>query len=277
MIKTQLTLRLTPGTPGVIADIQLPITLDRSAALLGKGEETNRYIAEETAAAIPRIKDQELIRFRLAPEPDEARSITPFFLNSGGTSTNSYESAGYSSVQTISLTQGLARSMYVFELYDSQDTDKQVLLSRAFTKGDDPSTYLPVLNSGGTVTTNLPFLQMVTAGGTPTTISPLALPVYFVDNQPSGTIYLQISFFNSVTGKRVKMRRRLTGLSIADNRYIPLTYNTATRTYHLPVGSAIEIEEVRTPVTSAEAAIERQKRLANMIAVPAFGKFNPLG
>lgn len=277
MIKTQLTIRKLNTLTGLAADIRLPITLGRSTALLGKDEEIERYITEETAEAIPLIKDMELIRFTINPEPDETRTITPFFRNSTGIQSNDYLSAGFSTLQVLSLSQGLARSIYVFEIYDSQDTDKQKLLARSFTKGDDISTYQPVLNSSGVTISNTPLLQFSTTAGVPTTISPIGLPIYFLTLQPSGTVYLQISFFNSATGKRVKMRRTVTGSSIAVNRYIELIYDMGSRKYYLPLGSNINIEEAPIPTTSVEAEIERKRRLSSSIATPALGNFQPLG
>jgi len=262
---------------GVIAELNLPITLVRSATPLGKDQEIDRFVKEETLAAIPEVKDQELVRFRIKTEPGEARTIVPYFRNSGGTQDNTYQAAGFSNTQARTLTQGLARSMYIFELYDDQDSDTQVLLSRAFCKGDDANTYEPVFSTNGVLTSNKPLLRVVSTGGTPTTISPLALPLYFLRKKPSGTVYLRVAFFNSTTGKKVRMRRRLTGLSIADNNYIPLVYDATSRLYHMPTGTSVDIEEVPTSVTSAEAEAERKKRIANMETTPRLGVFQPLG
>ena len=277
MHKTQLIIRKPKSLLGLVTEIKLPITLGRSATPLGKDQEIDRYVTEETTKAIPVIKDQELIRFRLKTEPSEARTIVPYFRASGTTQLNTYQAAGFTTTQTRTLTQGLARSMYIFELYDEQDSDTQVLLSRAFCKGDDANTYAPVYAASGVLIGNSPLLQMASTTGVATTVSPLALPLYFLRRKPSGTIYLRISFFNSTTGKRVRMRRRLTGLSIADSNYVPLVYDATTRLYHMPAGDSIEIEEIPASAASIEAEKERKNRVANMTTTPRLGDFQPLG
>lgn len=275
MIKTQLTIRKNPSPAGVVSEIRIPIILGTSVAALGKDQEITRYVQEETLAAIPRVHDKELMRFRLRTEPGDAQSLTPYFRDNTGAVSNSYLAAGFATNQIRTMSQGLARSMYILELYNTQDTDDQVLLSRSFTKGDDKDTYKTVSTTGGTV--NTPSLQLVSSSGVATSISPIALPMYHVTANPEGTVYMLISFFNGSTGKKTRLRRRQTGLSIADNRYIPLTYNLGLRQYRLPEGETIELEEVAASTTSAEAEAERQKRLANMSLNVTIGKFQPLG
>jgi hypothetical protein len=264
-----LHLTCTIKRPAYAQDFYVPVPLNFSYLPQGKDQEIERYIAQETVAAMPAVVDKELVRMRLdTTDPGNARRIRPYFYNSNAQGQqNDYLAAGLNQLQIKTMSQGLARSMYIFEIYDSNDADQRTLLSRSFAKANDVATYEPQY-AGATLTTNYPLLQFIQADQ-PTPVSFLSLPAYFLAANPTGTVYLQLSFFNSHTGKRIQLKNSAgesttTGqnTSTAED-YIPLSFTAATRRYHLPPprvgGSSLHIEEKLVGNTSVSA---NQARIA---------------
>lgn len=242
------------------------VPLQESYLLQGKDQEIERYVKDEIKASIPAIQDREQVRLILNPAGANVREILPFYRNAAGVLENNYLAAGFNDAQIKSMTQALSRSIYIFDLYDTDDPDKRKLLARSFAKADDKALYVP--------TGNTPSIQFV-QGSTPTPLSYLSLPAYFLSKKPTGTVYLQISFFNSAIGRRVMLRLSQTTSTFNAAGYVPLVYDATARAYTLPTGTSLNMEEIPVALTSAAAEAERLKRNKNMEREFEHGEYRP--
>lgn len=261
--------------PAYKTDQYIGLSFRHSYLSLGKDQEINKYIKEETAKAIPPVQDRELIRFRFHPSPAGLLTINPFFQNKQGVMSNSYEAAGYSLPIISGMSQAMSRSVYIFELFDTNDLDKQVLLSRSYAKASDISTYNTVY-SGSSFVTNTPCLQLAT-NLVANQLSVYGIPVYYAANKGEGLAYLRISFFNSITGKRRVLQKRDATLTRSEAEFIELVFNAQSRQYYISsTSTSLDMEEKILNPTSEAAKKETAGQNATSGREYTSGAYQPL-
>jgi hypothetical protein len=182
-------------------DIFVPVQLDAHHAQLSLEETLKNYAQAQMDLFINPPMDVEAVRYR--PATGLELIIYPQFLKNG-TYANDYTVAGYNTASLYPQSPSMRNSVFLFDYYDSADTAKQRFLFSQVARANEKTCYtlasgvmFPILSISATNRNEFNILYM------PRTVT-------------ANTVYLKISFFNSLTGKTVVFHRNSGSTAEAD-------------------------------------------------------------
>lgn len=113
-------------------DLNFTIELSSNSNLGGLSESLDDFIADETGLSINPADDGEKLKYIVT----SAITYTfNFFNNTGMTYGPSLINAGFTQLELTSLTASLKKSFYLFQVYNSTDTNSQILLHSGYYNG----------------------------------------------------------------------------------------------------------------------------------------------
>jgi hypothetical protein len=223
--------RIAKNAPSVV-----PVKLIQSYNQLGTSEELDKYIDEETNLAINPVLDREFIRVR--PSNLVNTTITPRFeaVSNG----NNYIHAGFSINKIQLSSDSLLNSMFIFEIFDSPYSDNQKKLSHNFVKADNSETYTATYSTNGSILTKMANLSFLSGSNTKE-MNILYIPSYLLTGNEVFSLYMQVSFFNALTGKRIYFRNVVGNNEIRN--FIEVLVDPVKKTYRFSVNDDIILEK----------------------------------
>jgi hypothetical protein len=214
----------------------VPVKLTQSYNQLGTSEELDKYVDEEVSLAINQIVDKELIRVR--PSSLVGTTITPKF--EAVPDGDNYIYAGFSINKIQMSSDSLINSMFIFEFFDSPYSESQKKISHNFVKSDNTGTFIATYSTDGSVLTKRASL-LFSNESTSKEMNIIYIPSYLLNGNEVFSVYMQVSFFNALTGKRLYFRN-----TVGDNEarnFIEITINPLDKTYNFGVNGNIIIEK----------------------------------
>jgi hypothetical protein len=211
---------------GTVRDLPsvIPVSLTQGYNQLGISDELEKYVKEETALAINPVVDKELIRVK--PSLSAVKTIVPRFksINDG----NNYLHAGFSLNKIQQASDSLMNSIFIFEYFDSPNSDSQTKLGFNFVKADAIGTFQSTYTPSGSTLTKKAVLSFSGLGAIKE-FNMVYLPSYLMSGNEVFSVFMQVSFFNALTGNMFYFRS-INGDSDAKN-YLELLVNPINKTY----------------------------------------------
>lgn len=242
-------------------DVVFQIQLQANHAQLSIEETLRNYAQSQMDLSINTTNDAESIRYR--PQTGVELSINPqFSLN--GSYRNSYLSAGFNLASLYTQSPSMRNSVFKFEYYDSDDAAKQQFIFSQVARASEKVAY--TIQNGE----YLPSVQI--SALTQNEFNVLYIP----KDKLYTTIFLKISFFNSLTGKTVVFQRD-NGVGDESKLYIPITL-TSDRKYFFRdfITTTLPIYESKVFLAIKEEADINGKHSVRPTITIERGIFNPL-
>ena len=243
-------------------DILVPVQLDANHAQLSLEETLKNYAQAQMDISINPPLDVEAVRYRPALGVEVV--IRPEFLQNG-VFANNYTFAGYNTASLYPQSPSMRSSIFLFDYYDSPDTAKQRFLFSQVARANEKGSYM--IGAG----VLLPSISVSATSRSEFNV------LYMPRTASTRTVYLKISFFNSLTGKTVVFHRDSTSTAEAD-LFTPITLNT-DKTYRFRDLTGTTLSVYQSTVFGAIA--DDDKNAKNIIAKPKLdierGHYRPLG
>lgn len=169
-------------------DIHLPLRLTANSNLNGLQQAVNDFIEDETGLSINPVTDIDTFRY-LPENTDEYK----FYFYSGVSWYNSYEAAGFTTGETASRSEVVARSFFLVQLYNVFETENQRLLHNGYYNGFN---FLADEFEGNSTQPDYSLSDF-------TEFTNFYIPNDFITSLSgvTTTVYGKLSFYNAKTGK----------------------------------------------------------------------------
>jgi hypothetical protein len=169
-------------------DMQIKLPLSTNSNLNGLQQSINDFVEEQTGLSINPVNDVDA--FRYLPT---ASTNYSFYFYSGSSWYNTYEAAGFTTGETTTREEVVSRSFFLIQLYDTPDSENQILLHNGYYNGFN---FISDEQEGNSLIPNYILTEE-------SEFTNFYLPNSFIEtlSGETTTIYGKLSFYNAKTGK----------------------------------------------------------------------------
>lgn len=207
-------------------DVNVKIPLGTNSNLNGLQESINEYIERETGLSINPATDGECFRIKLSL----SQATFNFFFNKNNLYSNTLLNAGFTNVDFEEKSISVATSFFIMQVFDSMNTENQVLLHSGFYGGFNFSNAITTYNIASTNEFANLYISQSLLNSAPTNVY---------------DVYAKFFFFNSKLGKLTPFyNEHYESLTTEQKLYIKIKIDRTTRLYQFIDAPSIRFKEL---------------------------------